>query len=214
MKKMVLFLLAICTFVLAYAQNDSLPYGSAFKLNEGIYFSFADFKKNNVLPAERIMTELDKTSIDFFTSLVEKKTILYKDSASAEKRISTDHLWGYCQNGNVYYRIKTDFIKIPILGRLSHFVHYSVTSGSDNYYAPFYYNNANFETTVIDEYIIDGANGTLYDFTVKNMEKLLQDEPALLTEFSQLKGKKKKDLKFLFIRRYNEKHPLYFIKLN
>ena len=44
------------------------------------------------------------------------------------------------------------------------------------------------------------------------MEKLLEADSALSAEFSQLKSKKKKDLKFLYVRKYNEKHPLYFFK--
>jgi len=195
-----------------YGQTDSIAYSKSLVLKEGIYFNFSDFKQNKAFPAQKINSDLDKSSIDFFSNLVQKKTILLKDSGKAERRISKDQLWGFCQNGSIYYQIKGDFIKIPILGRLSHFVHYTVTAGSGNSYAPFYYNNANFETTNIDEYIMDGSSGTLYDFSVKNMEKLLEADSALSAEFSQLKSKKKKDLKFLYVRKYNEKHPLYFFK--
>lgn len=212
MKKPILFLLFFLSIIKANAQQDSLPYSPTFKLKEGIFVQFSDFKRNKVLNADRIISDLDKSSLDFFSNLVAKKTILFKDSNAAEKRLSTDNIWGYCQNGNIYFRMGSDFIKIPILGRLSHFVHYSVSNGTNNYYAPFYYNNANYETTLIDEFIMDAANGSLYEFSIKNMEKLLQDDPALLTEFSQLKTKKKRDMKFIYVRKYNEKHPLYFIK--
>jgi hypothetical protein len=35
-------------------------------------------------------------------------------------------------------------------------------------------------------------------------------DPELSDEYGSLRNRKKKQMKFVFIRRYNEKHPIYF----
>jgi hypothetical protein len=41
------------------------------------------------------------------------------------------------------------------------------------------------------------------------MEVLLMKDPELHDEYVQLSNKKKKQLKFLYLRKFNEENPLY-----
>jgi hypothetical protein len=42
------------------------------------------------------------------------------------------------------------------------------------------------------------------------MEYILQRDPALFAEYSALKKKQKRDQMFIYLRKYNDKHPLLF----
>ena len=67
LKKMLL----IFTVLIAgktYGQADSIAYSNSLVLKEGIYFNFSDFKHNKAFPAQKINSDLDKSSIDFFSN--------------------------------------------------------------------------------------------------------------------------------------------------
>jgi hypothetical protein len=60
------------------------------------------------------------------------------------------------------------------------------------------------------QYIMDFSNGKVMEYDVASVELLLMKDPELHDEFVALRKKKKKQLKFLYIRKFNEKNPLYF----
>jgi hypothetical protein len=48
------------------------------------------------------------------------------------------------------------------------------------------------------------------DYDEKSIEVLLMKDPELHDEYVALKRKKKKQYKFLYIRKFNERNSLYF----
>ena len=60
------------------------------------------------------------------------------------------------------------------------------------------------------QYLLDFKTGKILDYDVASVELLLMRDPELYDEYISLKNKKKKQLKFLYIRRFNERNPLYF----
>jgi hypothetical protein len=50
------------------------------------------------------------------------------------------------------------------------------------------------------------------EYDTKNVEVLLMKDPELYDEFVRLSRKKKKQMLFYYIRKYNEKNPLYLPK--
>jgi hypothetical protein len=60
------------------------------------------------------------------------------------------------------------------------------------------------------QYLLDFKTGNVLDYNEESVELLLMTDPVLHDEFSALSNKKKKQLKFLYIRKFNEKNPLYF----
>ena len=63
-----------------------------------------------------------------------------------------------------------------------------------------------------NEYIIINNElycGKILEFNVENTELLLMKDNQLYEEYVQLSHKKKKDLMFVYIRKFNEKNPLY-----
>ena len=62
------------------------------------------------------------------------------------------------------------------------------------------------------QYLLDFETGKIYEFDYQSVEKLIAKDIELFEEFSKLRKRKKRKLKFLYIRKYNKKHPIYFNK--
>jgi len=56
---------------------------------------------------------------------------------------------------------------------------------------------------------LDFETGRVYDYDFQSLEVLLMKDPELHDEYAQLRRKKKRQLKFLYLRRFNERNPLY-----
>jgi hypothetical protein len=78
-----------------------------------------------------------------------------------------------------------------------------------SYYSP--YGRNNMSRSEIKQYIFDFENGKILEFDQKNTESLLLRDSELYEEYVRLPRKDRKDLMFVFIRRYNEKNPLYIL---
>jgi DNA mismatch repair ATPase MutS len=61
----------------------------------------------------------------------------------------------------------------------------------------------------LKQYLIDFESGKVLEFDVDNTELLLMKDNKLYEEYVQLSRRKKKDLMFVYIRRFNENNPLY-----
>ena len=69
--------------------------------------------------------------------------------------------------------------------------------------------NQNMSRTELKQYLIDFESGKVLEFDVENTELLLMKDNQLYEEYVQLSRKKKKELMFVYIRKFNEKNPLY-----
>jgi hypothetical protein len=61
----------------------------------------------------------------------------------------------------------------------------------------------------LKQYLIEFESGKLLEFDVINTELLLMKDDKLYEEYVQLSRKKKKELMFVYIRKFNENNPLY-----
>jgi len=91
--------------------------------------------------------------------------------------------------------------------------YYSPYSYYGNYYNPYgsYYSpySRNMARSEIKQFIVDFETGKVLDFDLENTELLLMKDAQLYEEFVQLPRKKKKEMMFVYIRKFNEKNPLY-----
>ena len=62
------------------------------------------------------------------------------------------------------------------------------------------------------QYLLDFKTGNVLDYNEEGIELLLMADPVLHDEFASLRKKKQKQLKFMYIRKFNERNPLYFPK--
>ncbi|MBI9068221.1 MAG: hypothetical protein JEZ09_13085 [Salinivirgaceae bacterium] len=216
MKKIVIIFFVFCVFN-TVAQVDSLKlvkYTSGFKFTEGLYLSHSMLFNNDPIPKRRIISKFNKTDFDFFDKVLDEEKITYFDQYGLKKEVKVDELWGFCRRGSIYIHWGDDFNRIPVVGNVCHFVA-SITTYEDRYYSPTYsyayYNSPTTKTskTEIHQYILDFSTGKILEYTVDNILIVLMKDAELYDEFNSFKKKKKKQMKFLFLRKFNEKHPLY-----
>jgi hypothetical protein len=204
--------------------GELVKYAPGFEFQDGIYANFAMVKNNSPIPSARIVTDVDIFDRAFYDKVTSEKEIVIYDENGVKKVMKTASIWGYGRNGSLYINVGSSFHRISFVGSISHFVA-SVTTYNPNYYDPYYYNpyysnsyyynrysmpQSNYSSTELRQYLLDFETGEIMDYDTESVEVLLMKDPELADEFGALSNRKKKQMKFVFIRRYNETHPLYF----
>ncbi len=191
--------------------QDSVQYVQGFEFKQGIYLNYQQFKSNSPVPKSAIIFSEDSSRLDFIKLALSKDNVQWKDTSGVIQTTKVTSLWGYSENKAVYIRHNNQFNRIVVIGSICHFTAY-VTNYL--YTGPGTYPNQQYGTPVesLQQYILDTDSGVIYDFNTESMEYILQRDATLSKEFSDLRRKQKKDQLFIFLRRYNEKHPLYFLK--
>jgi hypothetical protein len=219
----------ICLFITlagkTFSQNDSLlPVPPESVLKDGIYLSFNDLKNNTPLPKENIITNSDKTQSDFiFKTLTDNKEIIFSYKGS-QYRAEVNKVWGYCQNGIVSVNYLGKFSRITLFGTISHFlatimVTRYVSSGYGMGYGmggmgmggmgmggP----SVPVKQAETHEFLLDFKTGEIAECTPTNLEVILGRDMKLYEQYMSLKKKKRKEFMLLYIRKYDNEHPVEF----
>ena len=218
----VLFLLMPLSFISLYAQ-DTIPegyikYTPGFKFKDGIYLNYLQVKENLPVPKSQIVTDIQYNSFDFFEKLFEKDEISIYDNLGVKKDLKINDIWGFSDKGVLYINMNNEFNRIPVFGSIGHFIANKTYTEYDPYrynpyrtYDPYYYDYGSTKT-VLMQYLLDFETGKIYDFNYKSVELLISKDAELYEEFVSLSKRKRKKLKFLYIRKYNNKHPIYLPK--
>jgi hypothetical protein len=220
-------LLLLFVTVETSAQEDSVrrvQYTPEFRFNDGIYLNFSQVKNNAPIPAIRIVSNNDPFDHNFYKDLTQNKTIGFFDAFGAQQEVQTSQIWGYAQDGKLYVQYNGEFNRIPVIGRVCHFIAditivntyhdpYYHDYYNYGYYNPYSYRSGYPRTTrskELRQYIIDFETGKVMSFDRSSVQAMLIEDPELYDEFMSLKKRKQNELLFFFIRRLNEKNPVYF----
>jgi hypothetical protein len=215
----------------AQDSTGMVRYTPEFKFKDGIYLDFDEVKQNNPIPKAKLLTSIDYNDREFFKRILEGDKIYFYDNMGVRQEIAKNTIWGYARNGVLYVQIQDNFNRITFIGNICHFVadittmdsRYYSPYGYDPYYSPYsyssYYNPYNpyyspyrqssLARNELKQYLIDFESGKVLEFDVENTELLLMKDTKLYDEYVQLSRKKKKELMFVYIRKFNEKNPLY-----
>jgi len=235
----ILFLLILFTVgipMLRLSGQDKegmVKYTPDFRFTDGLYLNFDQVKLNNPIPKSKLLTSLDYNDREFFKKILEGEKIYFYDNMGVRQEIERSSLWGYSRNGVLYIQVQDNFNRITFVGNICHFVADVTTIDSrsynspygyyDPYYSPYGYSNyynpyssyyspyrqSGIARNELKQYLIDFESGKILEFDVTNTELLLMKDSQLYDEYVQLSRKKKKELMFVYIRRFNEKSPLY-----
>jgi hypothetical protein len=221
MKKYFSVLLS-CFSVCIFAQSTTVPYTRDYGFKEGIYITASQFEQNAPISKAALISNVPTSRVDFIGEVMKQKDIVYIDSTTGkEQRIAVSNVWGYCQNKIVYVYSNKKFVRMNTIGTLCQYTG-SITNVINNY-NPMYsgYPGMGFPggypgyggggTTTYEElkqFIFDTKSNQVFDFTPESLEALIMDDEALFKEFMELKHRKKSEMMFIYLRRYNEKHPL------
>ncbi len=179
------------------------------RIKDGIFLNFSQVKNNNPVPKIQIRTQINYSDINFFDELVKEKKITYYDKLGNSQEIKPSQIWGYCNKGILYINLHNSFNRIQILGSLSHFsALYTYQDDFMDYANPYQmtYDHIRPTQTELRQYILDFETGEVYPFDYNSMEILLQKDEELSTEYAKLPKRKKRNLIFLYLRKYNEKY--------
>ncbi|HUS85611.1 MAG TPA: hypothetical protein VMW76_00095 [Bacteroidales bacterium] len=220
------------------SDTEKVLFTPDFRFNDGIYVEFEQVRGNKPIPKSKILTSADYNDRDFFNIILENDKIYYYDAIGIRQEIEKSEIWGYSRNGILYIQIQGNFNRITFVGSLCHFVAdittydrryygspynyydpYSYSSYSySNYYNPYYspyympYRPTTVAKNELVQYVLDFETGKIIEYDIKNIEMLLMKDPDLYQEFISLSRKKKKQMLFFYIRKFNEKKPIYLPK--
>jgi len=228
---MSLFLMEISLQYLSGQEKEGMvKYTPEFRFNDGIYLNFDQVKLNSPIPKAKLLTSIDYNDREFFKKILEIDKIYFYDNMGVRQEIAKNTIWGYARNGVLYVQIQENFNRITFIGNICHFVAdittydsryynspygyydpYYSPYGYSSYYNPYYspYRQSNIARNEMKQYLIDFESGKVMEFNVENTELLLMKDSQLYEEYVQLSRKKKKELMFVYIRKFNEKNPLY-----
>lgn len=214
-------------------QEARVKFTPDFKFKDGIYLSFEQVKTNRPIPKAKLLTSADYNDREFFNKVFESGKIYFYDEMGVRQEIAKSNIWGFARNGVLYVLIQDEFNRITFVGNICHFVadittydtrynNYSPYGYYDPYYSPYGYGSyspygsyyspyrqQSMARNELKQYIFDFETGKILEFTTENVELLLMKDPTVYDEYVQLPRKKKKELMFVYIRKFNEKNPLY-----
>lgn len=215
MRKSEYLILSFLIVILKLQSQDSVMYTRDFRLYEGIYTSYKEFRYNWPIDKDKIVTNLAKDQLDFFSKLTESDIIEYKERDGSLEKIKTEKIWGYCQNNVIFINQDKNFFRIPVFGAISNFIGTVEVVSYSRGYDPFMntpINSTANKTREIRQYLFDFYSGEIVEYSIDKMEEYLKRDAVLYKEFMVLSKKKKKEFAFKYMRLYNEKHPVYFPK--
>jgi hypothetical protein len=222
--------------VIGQDKEGMVRYTPDFRFTDGIYLNFDQVKMNKPIPKAKLLTSVDYNDREFFKKILESDKIYFYDDMGIRQDIPRNSIWGYARNGVIYVQIQDNFNRITFVGNICHFVADITTYDSryynspygfyDPYYSPYgyssYYNPyssyyspyspygmPNTTRNELKQYLIDFESGKVLEFDIENTKLLLMKDNQLYEDYVQLSRKKQKELMFVYIRKFNEKNPLY-----
>lgn len=201
----------VCIFILiasiGFSQTGSVPYSRDYAFAEGLFLTVHQFKNNNPISKSSIVSGISRDDVDFLKEQVKLKNIIYKDSSKYEHKIETSSIWGYCQNRTIYINYNNDFNRVNVIGTLMQFT--ALITTSPGFMDPMY-SNYGLNTTVdeLRQFVFDTQTNKILPFNVKSLTLLLKSDPELYAQYMALGKREKTDSQFIYLRKYNENHPL------
>ena len=195
--------------------QDSIAFTKDFRLYEGLYLGYQDFRYNWPIPKEKIITKINKDQLDFYSKLIEEEFIEYTERDGSVTKVKSEKVWGYCQNNIIFINQENNFFRIPVFGAISNFIGTVEVTNYSPGYDPFMnspMNSTANKTREIRQYLFDFYSGEITPFNIDKMEEYLKRDEVIYNEYKALNKKKKKEMATKYIRMYNEKHWVYFPK--
>jgi hypothetical protein len=211
--RIILFLLVsgISSEAIAQGIKKDTQGSTSLEFRDGVFINMGMLKKNRPIPSKWIETDIETGDRDFYRKITRDEEIVFFDDNGIRTRVATDSIWGYCKQGELHINIYGDFHRIDQIGRFSHFIARKATyveyevRGSHPRSISF----LTFEAISNNSaYLVDMVNDKVLVFDVDRLEEVLESDPELWNEFTNLKKRKKEKMKYVFLQRFNRKYPL------
>ncbi|MBO4244099.1 MAG: hypothetical protein J5882_03470 [Bacteroidales bacterium] len=214
MKHILLSLILLCGATVLIAQTKQV-YDEDFVFTDGLYLNKEQMQQNRPVDKARIKSQIDPEDLAFFDNLTQQSTVTIYNEVGAEVTVKTSSLWGYCSGGIIYINYNGYFNRVGIVGSICHFLGTKTYLNSrDPFYGGMYgryglYGPGYTMSTEAQQYLLNFETGEIFEYNTNNLDHMLMKDPELHDEFADLKRKKRNAKLFYYMRRFNEKHPLY-----
>jgi hypothetical protein len=213
MKPCFLTVLTIAVFnSFLFSQNDSLPVPALLNMNDGIFLTYQDFRYNKPIAKNQIVSNLNYDQLDFIGKTLKMESFSVQENAN-KTTINTKSVWGYIQNKTLYLNYKNDFYRVPVFGAVCYFLATVDVKGvvfPDPMFGPG--GGGTYSTKELREFTLNFHEGVVREFNQAETEKILQSDKELYAEFKKLNKKNQREQISRYIRKFNDSHPVYFLK--
>lgn len=209
MRPALLFFLAFFPFLNYLGQADSVLLSD--NRPDGIYLTYDDFRHNRAIGKDRVVTDMNKDQLEFMGKVLNLDKITYV-AAAGTQTADPATVCGFYQNKTLYVNFRGEFFRVPVFGSICYLVA-TVTLVNGGFYDPMFgYGVNSTRTKEIREFIINYYDGVVAEFNMERADELLARDPALYGEYKKLGRRKRREQVNRYIRRFNEQHPVYFLR--
>lgn len=209
-----LFIISIIISLKLNGQVDSIRLTDSTFFKDGLYVTYNDFRHNFNLPKNIIKTNIDKDAIDFYTKITSTGILNYVLSGNTYS-LEPKKIWGYVQNQTVFLNYNGVFYRVPIFGAISYFAGIvEVTGYYNGVYDPMFGSGMGraVKTQELKEFTMNYYNGLVKSFDMEEIDQLLSKDEEVYKQFKTLSRRKRAKQASRFIRMYNERHPIFYLK--
>ena len=189
-----------------FSQGDSVMYSDDFEFTEGIYMTFEEFKNNDPSIRKKAIITDSPTDQILIGDLWNHEKIAYYGPNGEFCELKRRKVWGYSSGRNVYIRSGMYFNRLFVIGSIMHFM--------EQYNNPLYGKGMGLVSAKKVnnvQCLIDYNTGDVLNYCFESFLRLLEKDPELYEEFTSIKkDRKKKEQMFLYLKKFNERHPIYF----
>ncbi len=199
-------------------KEGGIEYAKSFKFKDGAYRTFNEFKHNAPSIQYKYREEIKKEG-EISESRKDTNLVLYGIDENLPNKLMRKKVWGYSKDGNIY--VFSDvafgskmFFELDIIGgmMLTSFQEEIGGGGATAYGDGRNSITIGEEVTKVKLRLVDAENGNVFMYNTTNFKSILKRDRKLFTEYSRIKGtKKQKDMMFIYLKKYNEKHPFYIL---
>lgn len=205
-----LFVLLLFALVKVHAQENEykfVQFESIFE--EGIYKTFHDFFLQQPIKKESIVATENKNATDFLLKVLSYERFTYFDSTGSQISLKSENIWGIVHKNALYIFYGQMLSKVYYTGRWSHFITHQIRPRAGTAFTPGGYYAVQVPLTAGQKahpMLIDLQTGEIIPFDRKELAELMLTDSALQAEYKSLPKRKQKQLKYLYLRKLNDKY--------
>jgi hypothetical protein len=208
MKQILSFLFLFVTFAI-FSQNPKYTFVHFEDMfAEGIYVTFNDFKQQKPIKKEQIIAMEDPNDPQFLLKVLSYERFSYFDSIGNKLIIESPDIWGLVRRNSLYVFHDFMLAKVHFNGRWGYFTTYELLPQPEMGVMPGSYYAVQVPITAGKKTItkiIDFKTGEIQEFSRKNLKKVLAADSLILNEYNSLRRRKQKQLKYLYLRKINDR---------
>jgi hypothetical protein len=196
------------------AQKDSVMITELDPLGDGLYLTNYDHRHNKAITKENIVTSINKDQVDFFNKLTSSAKINYLVDGNTYS-VDPANVWGFVQNKALFVNYKGVFYRVPAFGAISYFAGIvEVVGYYTGVYDPMYGMGGSrmVKTKEVNEFLVSYYDGKVIPFDMDQLDGLLKNDETVYKEYKNLNRRKRRKQATHFIRMYNDRHPVYYLK--